>query len=191
MTEQNARPGADTDLDAEISALFVVEPSPHFVSRARARVADEARHPSRVWRWWFVPASAIAVTAIAVAVWPERPRETNIPPLPTRSVGAPVATTILVESPASIARAVSSSTTVVVIDEGAKPGFEVIVDPAESAALRRLVARAGAPLQPRTAVVSAPATDPEIANDAIEILAIADVQPISIEPLALDEGVAQ
>lgn len=198
MTEQNGRHnpdadllGADADLDAEVGALLSVEPSSHFVSRVRARVADDARQPSRTWWRWLAPVGAIAVIAVAVAWWPERPLETSVPPLAARTVGIPVATTILVEPVGTFARRGSVFATASSTSGIARPRFEVIIDAAESATLQRFVARAGAPLPSRTAAATPAANDPVIANDAIEIRAMADFPPISIEPLTLDEGVAQ
>jgi len=60
----------DPSLDREIESLLTVEPSPEFVARVRARVADEPE-PGR-WRtaWLFALAGAVAVVIGALVVWP-------------------------------------------------------------------------------------------------------------------------
>jgi hypothetical protein len=62
---------SDASLDREIESLLGAEPSPEFVARVRARIAEEPA-PGR-WRAWMIAVPAAAVVAIAVLiVWPSR-----------------------------------------------------------------------------------------------------------------------
>ena len=60
----------ESSLDREIESMMAVEPSPQFVARVRARVAQEPE-PGR-WRasWLFAPAGAVAIVIVAVIAWP-------------------------------------------------------------------------------------------------------------------------
>ena len=60
----------DSSLDREIESLVAVDPSPEFVARVRARVAEEPE-PGR-WRvsWMFAAATAVAAAIVALIVWP-------------------------------------------------------------------------------------------------------------------------
>lgn len=99
----------DESLDREIESLLAVEPSPDFLARVRARIAEEEPHGS--WVGWHlgvaVASLAIAVT-VACAMWlskdgaspaSEQARATvseHIPPQPravepSRIASAPVA----------------------------------------------------------------------------------------------------
>jgi hypothetical protein len=62
-------PLTDASLDREIEAAVAVDPSPEFLARVRARVGSESIQT--LWwrrREWVVPATAVAMVAIAVAV---------------------------------------------------------------------------------------------------------------------------
>jgi hypothetical protein len=65
-------PTSDASLDREIESVLAVEPSPEFVARVRARVAEEPE-PGQ-WRvsWMFAAAGAVAVAIVAVLAWPSR-----------------------------------------------------------------------------------------------------------------------
>ena len=61
-------------VDRELQALLAVEPSPEFVARVRARIAEEPQ-PSAWWQSWRF-ATAVAVAAVVVlAIVMTRPRE--------------------------------------------------------------------------------------------------------------------
>ena len=53
----------DATLDREIESLLAVEPSPAFVARVRARVADET--PQRSWVGWHL---SVAVASVALGL---------------------------------------------------------------------------------------------------------------------------
>ena len=62
----------DPSLDREIESLLATEPSPEFVARVRARVANEPEPGG--WRpaFIFAMAGAVAVVIVAVIAWPSR-----------------------------------------------------------------------------------------------------------------------
>ena len=53
----------DASFDREIESLLAVEPSPEFVARVRARVADETPH--RSWGGWHI---SVAVASLAIGL---------------------------------------------------------------------------------------------------------------------------
>jgi hypothetical protein len=62
---------SDPSLDREIESLVAAEPSPQFVARVRARVAEEPE-PGR-WRAWMLAVPGAVTVAIAVLImWPSR-----------------------------------------------------------------------------------------------------------------------
>jgi len=61
----------DAALDREIESLLGAEPSPEFVARVRARVA-EGPEPGQWWMSWVLAAGAVAVVIVAVMAWPSR-----------------------------------------------------------------------------------------------------------------------
>ena len=143
----------DETLEKDIEAALGVDPSPEFLPRIRARIANERMQEgwfsSESWRWARV---AAVVTAVAViAVWtlrdPSRaPREahTDTPPVESTTLRvdsalpAPALTASSAESPkpvsAPVARAVRSTRTPAVV---ARP--EVVISRDEAVALRQLI----------------------------------------------------
>jgi hypothetical protein len=60
----------DATFDREIESLLAVEPSPKFVARVRARVADETPH--RSWVGWHLSVAVATLTLAAIvtsAIW--------------------------------------------------------------------------------------------------------------------------
>jgi hypothetical protein len=175
---------SDEMLVREIEAAFGVDPSPEFLPRVRARLANERAHDgwirSASWRC----AGAVVVVAVAgLAVWSVRDpvpalrdgHITNTPraetvrqaPVPVASsaetfqpVGAPVVTTVRSARPA-VARA------------------EVVVSPDEAVALRQLV---GAIAARRVEAVDIPTLGAESAPlPPIEEIVL---EPIELSPMA-------
>ena len=76
----------DASLDQAIESMLAAEPSPEFVARVRARVAEESE-PGR-WRvsWIFAAATAVAAAIVALIVWPspEVTPASNVPVEPPR-----------------------------------------------------------------------------------------------------------
>jgi len=62
----------DTALYREIESLLSVEPSPQFVARVRARVAQEPEPGQWHVSWLFAVAGAVAVVIVALIAWPSR-----------------------------------------------------------------------------------------------------------------------
>ena len=97
----------DAALEQQVEALLSVEPSPDFVARARARVAEESM--SGGWRWQWPIAAAVTATAIVVAFAMRPPTETAsslIAPVREASVTrqAPPAPPVAVRAPEDSAR---------------------------------------------------------------------------------------
>jgi hypothetical protein len=60
----------DPSLDREIESMLAAEPSPEFLARVRARVAEEPEPNTWRWSWVVATAGAVAVAIVAVIVWP-------------------------------------------------------------------------------------------------------------------------
>jgi hypothetical protein len=60
----------DSSLDREIASMLAVEPSPEFLARVRARVAEEPEPNTWRWSWVVATAGAVAVAIVTVIVWP-------------------------------------------------------------------------------------------------------------------------
>jgi hypothetical protein len=135
----------DTPLDREIEAMLAVEPSPDFVSRVRARIADT---PPPGWTMglnmgWTSLAAGSVVVAVFVAVVISKPHE-NVQP----EAMLPVArTSMQVESPSDdlpVPPRVNSAKS----PERHKPRVsravfrepQVLINPEEAAAIRQFLA---------------------------------------------------
>jgi hypothetical protein len=83
----------DAALEREIERALAVDPSPEFLVRVRARIADEAAPASRGFRWLFAGVATVAAAAALVLavrmVSPARPPATA-PLLASRSIGSPI-----------------------------------------------------------------------------------------------------
>jgi hypothetical protein len=187
---------SDETLEREIEAALGVDPSPGFLPRVRARIANERPQEgwfgSTSWRW--ASAGAIVAAVAIIGVWTLRdpvpePREARItPPVDTttpsieseRPAPGPVASPAKAPKVANAPRIVTVRATQ--HEEVAAP-FEVVISPEESTALRRLFAA--------------------INNHRIETQALPDLQsalkppdpiedivlePITISPLAALQG---
>ena len=143
----------DETLEKDIEAVLGVDPSPEFLPRIRARIANERMREgwfsSVSWRWAQV---AAAVTAVAViAVWtlrdPSRaPRDAHItdtPPVESTPLveparAAPALTASSAESPKPVSapavRTVRSTRTPVAVAR-----LEVVISRDEAVALRQLI----------------------------------------------------
>jgi hypothetical protein len=86
-------PVKDAALEREIERALAVDPSPEFLVRVRARIADEPAPASRGFGWLFAGAAATAVAAAVVAVVMLRPQQRVEPAvglLTSRSLTSPV-----------------------------------------------------------------------------------------------------
>jgi hypothetical protein len=86
-------PVNDAALEREIERALAVDPSPEFLVRVRARIADEPAHASRGFGWLFAGVATVAAAAVLVLavrmVSPARPPATA-PLLASRSIGSAV-----------------------------------------------------------------------------------------------------
>ena len=86
-------PMNDAALEREIERALAVDPSPEFLARVRARIADEPAPASRGFGWLFAGVATVAAAAALVLavrmVSPARPPATA-PLLASKSIGSPV-----------------------------------------------------------------------------------------------------
>jgi hypothetical protein len=144
---------ADAALDRELQAMLGLDPSPEFVARVRARVADDPSPASRWFGVWTIVASAVAVAAIAIVALVVGRDARTVPPsgqpvLDSRSATLPVWTAPDLTGRSRVqsagtdrpARAGHSETPAVreaATSQRAEP--EILLDPREAAALRALI----------------------------------------------------
>ena len=143
----------DETLEKDIEAALGVDPSPEFLPRIRARIANERMQEgwfsSESWRWARV---AAVVTAVAViAVWTlrnpsraQREAHTDTPPVESTTLRvdsalpAPALTASSAESPKPVSapavRTVRSTRTPVAVAR-----LEVVISRDEAVALRQLI----------------------------------------------------
>jgi hypothetical protein len=192
---QHERVNDDT-LAREIEAALGVDPSPEFLPKVRARIANERMRQgwlaSAPWRW----AGAVAVvTAVAIiGLWTLRepapaPREVHVtppvemppPPVePARPAPVPVASSTERHKPVSapVVRTVRATQS-----PDAVAPFEVVISPDESAALQQLFVLINSRrIETRVLPDLATALKPP---DPIEEIVL---DPITISPLAALEG---
>ena len=86
-------PVKEAALDREIERALAVDPSPEFLVRVRARIADEPAPAARGFGWLFAGIATLAAAAILVLavrmVSPARP-PASAPLLASRSIGSAV-----------------------------------------------------------------------------------------------------
>lgn len=68
-------PVKDAALEREIERALAVDPSPEFLVRVRARIADEPAPASRGFGWLFLGVAATAVAAAAITIVMLRPEK--------------------------------------------------------------------------------------------------------------------
>ena len=178
----------DASFDREIESLLAVEPSPEFVARVRARVAEEPE-PGRWWTsWTLAVAGAVAVVILAVIAWPSRePALSVTTTLPTPRITEiidPVTppTAKLPPTTSQIVRRESPTPTAVAL---ARPGDraidiklpEVVIAENEVRTFATLVAS----VRQRRFDVAVPAA-PDL-DAPIEIKELPPIEPIDIEPI--------
>lgn len=173
----------DAAFDREIESILAVEPSPEFLARVRARVAEEPVAVS--WRLpWRVGLVAAAVGAIAViVVWPYRDRQQQSP--------APLTPVIERETP--LVAAAPAASQVTPVEELRQPRRHPAPRPTKPASAEELVpvvaqedARAFeallAALRDRNVRL---VFDDESTESALAASTLA-IPPITIEPLPID-----
>ena len=180
-------------LDGEIRAALDVDPSPEFLARVRTGIASEPRQAAWRWPWMFAAAGAMA-TLIAIAIVVSGPHEVSsvLPadrmPLQARTV-APFSQIVPVAS--GFSRTERSAEAFALRPASHQPPEpEVLIDPRESMALRRLIAGTREGTLDLSAALQAttPTTMdlPPLSEIAIPVITI---DPIT--PEAGDEGARQ
>lgn len=170
-------------IDDEIRNAVRVDPSPELLARVRMRIASEPA-PSAWRRSWTFAAGALAA-ALVVAVIVSRPAQHTVP--------ADVANAVVpAERRAEPApqRAARPATRVAQASRRSPKGFalraepEILLDPAETRALRTLIAgvRDG-----RVSLTAAQASVP-LASMELPPVTDIDIAPIIIEPIAPPSG---
>ena len=190
-------PMTDPVADREIQAMLAVDPSPAFLPRVRARIADEPR-PAPWWMSWrvaaVVSAAALAIVAARLAApHPAQPSTAvstaRLPSKPLSSASAIVASidgraiSSDVAAPRSGNRSDRDRRPALGLAANGPaprtPDLDVLLDPRESAALRALIfgVRSGTlDLEPivRASIIST--TEPPPVGDIA-------IPPITIDPL--------
>jgi hypothetical protein len=141
-------------IDGEIRATLAVDPSPEFVARVRTRIASEPPRATSSLSWKFVAAGALAATiAIVVVSWPESkptpvaqsPGAEDVqlaPPVAIEQPGHAPAAFPVVSGPSTRSgpsRAASRDGLGRTRATAIRPEPEILLDPAETRALRRLI----------------------------------------------------
>ncbi len=140
-----------TEIDRALQAALAVEPSPEFVARVRRRVANEHEPAASVWRWpWLVVAAGAAAAAILLAVVFSRPHAVPKPDATSstskadillQSAPSPVVSgfgwTVDTPAPKGVGPRTVSQVRPTAPARSTEP--EILIDPREAMALRRVV----------------------------------------------------
>jgi hypothetical protein len=186
----------DAALEREIESALIVDPSPEFLGRVRARVATEVVSPRWLMRWELATAG-IALASVLVVMMMLRPSQERggngaageNAPLATLVDGAPRITTppasteepsysfpVGVPTTPALGRSVTDGAPANTPDDATIP--EVVISPQETAGLRSLMALVS---DDRFASsVLGEQREAATFDQADEII----IQPIAIEPLA-------
>jgi hypothetical protein len=178
----------DTSIDREIQAALSVDPSPEFLARVRTRIATEPARATSWLSWKFVAAGAFAA-AIAAAVVVSRPEGTPTPVRQASRAEDDRLPPAAIEQPrqAEAVKARTRAWRAGAPEARRRPEPEILLDPAETRALRRLIA--GTRDGSLDLSASLQATTPT-AMDLPPIDAIV-IAPLTIDPLTPsgEEGV--
>jgi len=190
----------DAALDRALREALDVAPSPDFVARVRTRIAGEPapRGVFSGWMLWTPIAACATAAAIALAVWIGRPAPQDHQPVTERiaAVATPAPTETATETPTetqtvtpAVGRPPSPlrgyGATRPVIASRKEP--DVLISPEESAALRRLIARAS---EGQIVVNDSATPAPGLGG---ELKPLPEVEPVKIDPIVPvnGEGVRQ
>jgi hypothetical protein len=170
----------ESDIDRELRGLLTVDPSPEFLARVRARVAEPVEHGRTFWpALSALTVGAVVIGLVVVAISPRQTALVSAPLLAARSIGAGLSTMPLAR--ADRVHSASLQTRDRISKKGTEP--EVLISKAESGALQALVAAiADGRLDP----ASLPPDNPSVTDIVIP--------PITIPPLTASsngEGVRQ
>jgi hypothetical protein len=185
-------------IDDEIKDALNVEPSPEFVARVRTRIASEPE-PS-AWRWpWTVAAIGAMAAALLIAVVVSRPAPRPdavqasgpevvqaLRPALERAAPNPAATPraseLAASKPAATRRVSVASGSIRTASAAVEP--EILLDPAETRALRALIAGV------RDGRVDLSGAQRSTTPVAMDLAPVADIVivPITIDPIAPFSG---
>jgi hypothetical protein len=176
----------DAALDRELRALLAVDPSPEFAARVRGRVAATPTYVGR----GFSPAAVLVAAAAAVAMavvlsrQPEAPPPTSFASHDIQLPPAVVAPTPVQANPDAVAVAARRVAAPPVPQPAAS---EIVIDPAETRALLRLIrATRDGSLDLSAAVRATPPSAMDV--PAIDPIVI---PPLTIDPLNLNGPTAE
>lgn len=175
----------DPSLDREIESLFAVGPSPEFVARVRARVAEEPE--PRRWHvsWMLAMAGAVAaVVVVSVLTWPSHEPISESRPGPAPQITR-AAETLTAPSPSIASLPVPKQVTArrplalaVAADRAIEIDFpKVVIAENEARTFASLVTSVR---QSRFDVAVPSAPDPD---RPLEIKELPPVEPLEIEPI--------
>ena len=174
-------------IDVALAEIATTMPSPHFVSRLRAHVADRSRQSPR--RAWWMPAAAVAALVAAAAIVTMRaPREYRTTPAAAANRPAAVAGVAPAERPVDRSSLPSTRTAArrprgerrVVRVEAPAPAAEVLVPGEQREAVGRLFEslRAG---RPDVVSILMKLSSPGAVSDARGVT----IAPLRIEPVVV------
>jgi len=194
-------------IDQEIRAALDVDPSPEFLARVRTRIATEPTPSAWRWSWTVAAAGALAAMVLIAVVWsrpkqerpsapdvarafpPSRATESDAPRrgAPADSILSPGAHTRRLQPSSAELRRVRAAQSakagsLTVLPASTQP--EILLDPAETRALRQLIAgvRDG-----RVDLSAAQRSTAPLSMELEPVTAIV-IAAITIEPIAPQSG---
>ena len=191
----------DDVLDRALREALDVAPSPDFIARVRTRIASEPA-PRGVFSGgmlWTPIAACATAAAIALAVWIGRPAQVRLKPdttYDTTATATSATATVRLKPDTTYDQGARDRKTYVVsafrrtvVASHKEP--EVLISPEESAALRRLIARAS-----DGQVVVNVVNDSTPPADALgeDLKPLPEIEPVKIDPIVPvngEEGVRQ
>lgn len=184
-------------IDQEVHDALKVDPSPEFLARVRTRIAKEPAPSSWRWSWTFAAAAAMAAAVVVAVVLP-RPQEVK-PAVPQPRIAqgpAPVVSGTMAAAPTTSVKPATrrpgplgpgvSNAFRVAVPKGRAlhPDAEILLDPAETRALRRFIAGV------REGRVDLAAVQQSVTYEPMALGPVADIEipPIIIDPLTPPGG---
>ena len=171
----------DTAIDRELQDLLAIEPSPAFIARVRAQIADEPRSAWFTWPRAAVMASGIAIVmAVAVVFMPSggEPPAIAVAPATPPSAAPPVIAAVQLPAVTAIHPTREHVKRAVVRVEP-----EVIMPREEIRGMRRLLVMAARGDARLTSMLGAPFVT---SNEPLPEIAPIVIEPLKIEPLVPD-----
>ena len=174
---------SDEALEREIEAALGVEPSPEFLPKVRARIANERVRDGWVWSWRLAAAAASVAALTFAGLWIVRAPAPKSPEATVATVTpeTPIAPAPHLSAPAQEPRvvAVRTSRNVLPRQRPVLTAPEVVVSDDEAVALRQLVV-AIANRQVKAVDI------PELGVESVPLPALEEIvlEPIKLSPLS-------